>query len=469
MIMNIVGFTEERILGQGSYGKVYKAMRHSDGRSYAIKVVNLAKLSSREMEDAVNEIRIMASFSSPFIIGFYEAFCDQRRLCIVSEYAQLGDLYNLIQRRKRKNRPLSESVIWRFLIQILEGLRELHAAKVVHRDLKSANILLAAPDLLKIGDLGVSTVLHTHQLARTQIGTPLYIAPEVWRRRPYNYLCDLWSLGVLLYEMMTFKFPFNARTTQDLARRICVGHYSLPSHGYSAELVSVLRRLLQVKPVHRGSAEDILGLQCVQERMGLLDHFTCPSDLEDSNETELLSTIKVPLNNIRFAHFPRPLYGRRNVIVKPIAERLHLKIGAPFRGRDVAKMSTPELRMVTDEDWWSPEQLETARRAAPVGTSDSKITERSSDEEDMIPAKMPPVEQQKIRPREPIIRNDVHNRGMGGHGEVWRNQNQNDVVVANKPIRPREEAVFVQKELRPDLFDFRARQAAGHNHRFGRI
>jgi NIMA (never in mitosis gene a)-related kinase len=176
--MNIAGFTEERILGQGSYGKVYKALRHSDGRSYAVKVVNLSKLSTREIEDAVNEIRLMASFSSPFIISFHEAFCDHHRLCIVSEYAQLGDLSTLLERRRRKNRPLTEPVIWRFLIQVLDGLRVLHSAQVVHRDLKAANILLSARDLAKIGDLGISTVLRAHQLARTQIGRPSASRPK---------------------------------------------------------------------------------------------------------------------------------------------------------------------------------------------------------------------------------------------------------------------------------------------------
>jgi serine/threonine protein kinase len=133
---------------------------------------------NRKIDDAVNEIHIMVSFASPFIIGFYEAFCYQKRLCIVSEYAQLGDLWNMIDRHRRKSQPLPETTIWRFLLQILDGLRVLHSSDVVHRDLKSANILISAPDFLKIGDLGISTVLRTHQLARTQIGTLLYIAAE---------------------------------------------------------------------------------------------------------------------------------------------------------------------------------------------------------------------------------------------------------------------------------------------------
>jgi NIMA (never in mitosis gene a)-related kinase len=460
--MNIIGFTEERILGQGSYGKVYKALRHSDGRSYAVKVVNLSRLSSREIEDAVNEIRIMASFSSPFIISFHEAFCDHRRLCIVSEYAQLGDLSNLIERRKRKNRPLPEPVIWRFLLQIVDGVRVLHSAKVVHRDLKSANILLSAPDLVKIGDLGISTVLHAHQLARTQIGTPVYLAPEVWRRKPYNQQCDMWSLGVLLYEMMTFTFPFNARTTDDLARRICVGHYSLPPHSYSPELVSVLRRLLQVNPASRASIDDILRLQCVRERLELLQPFARPPEVEP--QPTLLSTIKVPQNNVKFANFPRPSYGRRGVIIKPIAERLHVKVGAPFRGRDVSKVSTPELRMITDEDWWSPEPLETARRAVPVAMSDSRIGHRSGEEEDQ-------AEQHQIRPVLPLLKNHVQHRPLGRmrNAVPGREQRWQGIPLANRPLRPPEEVLFVPKEAGVEPLAFRKPPWVAFNPRVRRM
>jgi NIMA (never in mitosis gene a)-related kinase len=163
--MNLAGFVEEKLLGKGTYGQVYKAKRLTDGISYAVKVVNLNALNHREIEDSVNEIRLMASFTSPFIIRFYEAFCDKKRLCIVTEYSRLGDLAHVIHRRKQQRRPFQEEDIWRFFIQMLEGLKVLHSRGVLHRDLKSANILLSAPDFIKIADLGVSTVLHATVLA----------------------------------------------------------------------------------------------------------------------------------------------------------------------------------------------------------------------------------------------------------------------------------------------------------------
>lgn len=353
--MNLPGFIELKTLGKGTYGSVYKARRESDGNSYAVKVVNLSSLNHREIEDSVNEIRLMASFNSPFIIRFYEAFCDNKRLCIVTEYSRLGDLAHLIERRKRKNKPLKEDVIWCYFLQLLEGLNSLHSVGVVHRDLKSANILISAPDLIKIADLGVSTVLRTRQLARTQIGTPLYLAPEVWKRRPYDHKCDMWSLGVLLYEMMTFTYPFMGRSTQDLAKRVCVGRYTIPQGKYSNDLISVVRRLLQVNPVLRPSVSELLDSQVVKSRMHMLNPFMQANDPEIAIDDKLLSTIKVP-QNMRNMNFPNPSYGRKAEIVKPLEQRMHMKRGVPMR-KELPMVSSPELQLIADLDWWSPNKL----------------------------------------------------------------------------------------------------------------
>jgi NIMA (never in mitosis gene a)-related kinase len=289
----------------------------------------------------------MASFHSPFIVRFYEALGDCKRLCIVTEYCRLGDLAHLIDRKKKKNKHFREDIIWCFLLELLEGLRVLHSCGVVHRDLKSANILLSAPDLLKIGDLGISTVLTKRELARTQIGTPLYIAPEVWKRRPYNQKCDMWALGVLLYEMMTFSYPFVGRGNGDIAMRVCLGRYNMPSVPYSSDLVSIVRRLLQVNPGLRPTAQELLNLQCVKARMGILDPFV----LGEPRASEvLLSTIKVP-TNIRHVNLPNPAYGTKAEIVKPLEQRIHVTKGVKT---ELTCVNSPELQMIADLELWSP-------------------------------------------------------------------------------------------------------------------
>ncbi|OHT11014.1 AGC family protein kinase [Tritrichomonas foetus] len=348
--LNLKGFTEIKQIGHGSYGSVFKARRHSDNVAYAVKAVNLNHFNQKEIQDSLNEIRLMASFTSPFIIRFYEAFCDNKRLCIVTEYARLGDLAHLIERRKRKNKPFTEDQIWCYFLQMLEGLNVLHSSGVIHRDLKSANILISAPDLIKIGDLGISTVLQTTQLAKTQIGTPLYLAPEVWKKRPYNQKCDIWSLGVLLYEMMTFSYPFPGRSNSDIAHRVCRGNYTIPQGKYSNDLVSVLRRLLQVNPVVRPSVKDLLNMQVIKNRLPMLDPF-----IEEENlmmNEKLLDTIKVP-QNLRNVNLPMPTYNKKADIIKPIEQRLHMKKGVPLK-KEIHLVNSPEMQMITDYDWWAP-------------------------------------------------------------------------------------------------------------------
>lgn len=383
--MKITGFQQEKVLGEGSYGKVYKARRLSDNQVYALKIIDLSKLTFREIEDTVNEIRLMASVVSPFIISFYEAFAaeDQKRLCIVTEYAKLGDLSHLIERRKRKNRPLQEEQIWQFLLEILEGLRILHSCGVVHRDLKSANILMSAPDLVKIGDLGIATVLHNHksafskEMARTQIGTPLYLAPEVWKKYPYDQKCDIWSLGVLLYEMMTFNFPFLGRNQDDLQRRVCAGAYTIPKYVekmYSRELLAVLRHLLMVDPKDRPSVDELLDMQSIKSHMDLLNPFlqselyrkTSVNEISmEGGHAKLLSTIHIPKANydkygrknvnLDEVHLPSQKYDKRPPVIKPITERMHMKKGAPIPSSlDLATISTPDLALIADHDWWTP-------------------------------------------------------------------------------------------------------------------
>ena len=265
------------------------------------------------------------------------------------------------------------------------GLNVLHSCGVVHRDLKSANILISAPDLVKIGDLGVSTVLHSTQLARTQIGTPLYLAPEIWKSRPYDQKCDMWSLGVLLYEMMTFTFPFLGRTTDDISRRVCLGKFQLP-RGYSANLTLIVRQLLQVNPLLRPSVSDLLKTPMIQSRMHLINVYLNPSPLYQ-NQDHLLSTIKVP-SNVKNINLPHPAYDKNIPIIRPLEERIHIKKGYGS-SKALTCISSPELQIISDFDLWSP-------------TKNEKI-ENQEKENNLVYDKVPVTHRNPIPALQPMI------------------------------------------------------------------
>ena len=344
------GFSVIKQLGKGSYGSVYKVKRLSDDQNYALKVVDLSHLNQHQREDSVNEIRIMASVYSPFIVGFHEATIHDHRLFIVTEYCKLGDLSKAINRRKVNHRPFKEETIWRFLLQILEGLRVLHERGIVHRDLKSANILISSPDLFKIGDLGISTVLRKRQLAKTQIGTPMYLAPEIWKKKPYNSKCDIWSLGVLLYEMATFMYPYNAHNARDLSVKVCNAKAPNIPSTYSKELSNVIHSMLVHNPLQRPSVEDILKMPSVQKRLSLINPFLAAIQHSEAN---LIQTIKVP-KNLKLVNLPPSRYDKdANDDCLPVEQRIFLK-GKYAEQSKVDLTSTKDLQKIADMDCWTP-------------------------------------------------------------------------------------------------------------------
>jgi len=291
------GFTLQKLLGKGTFGTVYQATRENDGRTYAIKKVDTRKMGAKDRAEAVNEIRVLASIAGSHIITFFEAFVEQDILYIVTEFAAHGDLFNYLK-EARKRGPIKEATVWSLFIQMSLGLKSLHDRNILHRDLKGANIFMCSPTYIKLGDFGVSKVLKSDQaLARTQVGTPYYVAPEVWRNRPYNAKCDMWSLGCLLYELCTFRPPFEAESMEGLARKIMRGKFEPIPSGYSRELQSLVGRLLVVEPARRASVEDVLSHPGVLERMSSLPS---PASLGKNSPpfqdgpVDLVSTIIVP-------------------------------------------------------------------------------------------------------------------------------------------------------------------------------
>jgi serine/threonine protein kinase len=160
----------------------------------------------------------------------------------------------------------------------------------------------------------------------------------------------MWSLGVLLYEMMTFSYPFNGGSEDQLFRRICRGRYRRP-RGYSGSLLSILRRLLQLDPDQRPTVDELLLTESIESRRNLVDQFLSEQALL-ARQDELLATIKVPCN-LRQVKMPRPSYGKQPNIVKPLEERIHLKNRA-LANKPLENLSSPELKRVCERDWWSP-------------------------------------------------------------------------------------------------------------------
>ena len=174
--MSFKDFKILETIGKGSFASVYKVVRKSDNKIYALKRVKISKMSKKEVEDALNEIRFLASIRHKNIVGFLHAFLENRdsELCIIMEYCGCGDLAQKVERYKKRRQYIDEKLIWKYVIQGLKALAHLHSKGICHRDLKVANTFLAEDGSIKIGDMNVSKRLKNGQL-QTQIGTPYYM------------------------------------------------------------------------------------------------------------------------------------------------------------------------------------------------------------------------------------------------------------------------------------------------------
>ncbi len=239
-------------LGEGAFSVVFKVRRISDGLEYALKKVRLGGLSTKERENALNEVRILASILHPNIISYKEAFIEESSssLCIVMEYAEKGDLLGKIDCHVRSKTQFSEAELWALLVQMVCGLKALHDKKILHRDIKCANIFITKDDRIKLGDLNVSKVSKGGMLY-TQTGTPYYASPEIWKDKPYDLKSDMWSLGCVLYEAAAQHPPFRAPDMQGLYRKVVAGSYPDIPRVYSPELGEVIKQLLQLNPGSR--------------------------------------------------------------------------------------------------------------------------------------------------------------------------------------------------------------------------
>ena len=298
MSTSIQDFTIQKTLGRGSFGSVYLVLRKKDQKIYALKTVIFENLNKRDQENSLNEVRILASINHPNVIGYKEAFWDEQgsSLNIVMEYADDGDLESKIVQMRKEGGMFNESLIWSYSIQMIEGLKALHDKKIMHRDIKSANIFLVKDKhQCKIGDMNVSKVIK-EKVLRTQTGTPYYASPEVWRDEPYSYKSDLWSIGCVIYELCSLRPPFKGKNLDELYENVCKGNIERISHIYSDELWKMIMMLLQVDVRKRVDCKEFLDSKLIMKKIKEMkeNNSEC-KDLEinkNSFSGTLLKTIK---------------------------------------------------------------------------------------------------------------------------------------------------------------------------------
>ncbi|OQR88028.1 protein kinase [Achlya hypogyna] len=242
----------ERI-GEGSFGKVYRGRRKYSGHVVALKFVSKRGKSEKDLKNLRQEITILRKLNHANVIAMLDSFETEAEFCMVTEYGQ-GELYQILE----DDRQLPEDEIKKIAVQLLQALYYLHSNRIIHRDMKPQNILVGTKQQIKLCDFGFARAISADTNVLTSIkGTPLYMAPELVKEQPYNHTVDLWSLGVILYELAVGQPPFYTDKIVTLIQLIVKENVAYPPT-MSPEFKDFLSGLLQKDPAKRLSWPDIL-------------------------------------------------------------------------------------------------------------------------------------------------------------------------------------------------------------------
>lgn len=251
-------------LGAGFFGTVKLAhLKDNPNQVFAVKSIDKLKFSDDNIQTLDNEIKTLSSVDHPNIVRYYETYNDERYFHIVTEYLSGGDLLEGMSRKKN----YTEKDIAQIINKLLNAISHIHSLGIVHRDLKPENIVFenqSENSDIKIIDFGVSRkFFKNNEELNSIVGTPYYVAPEVLDGK-YDKKVDIWSIGIIMYVLMTGKPPFNAQSKNELFEKIKNQELPLPksrnnnNNSYSENAVDLVFKLTMKNPKERFSANDAL-------------------------------------------------------------------------------------------------------------------------------------------------------------------------------------------------------------------
>ncbi|KAH9756108.1 serine/threonine-protein kinase TIO [Citrus sinensis] len=254
--MGVENYHVIELVGEGSFGKVYKGRRKYTGQTVAMKFIMKHGKSEKDIHNLRQEIEILRKLKHQNIIAMLDSFESPQEFCVVTEFAQ-GELFEILE----DDKCLPEEQVQSIAKQLVRALHYLHSNRIIHRDMKPQNILIGAGSVVKLCDFGFARAMSANTVVLRSIkgldgfetiliGTPLYMAPELVREQPYNHTADLWSLGVILYELFVGQPPFYTNSVYALIRHIVKDPVKYPDE-MSPNFKSFLKGLLNKVPQNR--------------------------------------------------------------------------------------------------------------------------------------------------------------------------------------------------------------------------
>ncbi|XP_067336604.1 MAP/microtubule affinity-regulating kinase 3a isoform X31 [Channa argus] len=243
-----------KTIGKGNFAKVKLARHILTGREVAIKIIDKTQLNPNSLQKLFREVRIMKILNHPNIVKLFEVIETERTLYLVMEYASGGEVFDYLVAHGR----MKEKEARAKFRQIVSAVQYCHQKHIVHRDLKAENLLLDADMNIKIADFGFSNEFTLGNKLDTFCGSPPYAAPELFQGKKYDGPeVDVWSLGVILYTLVSGSLPFDGQNLKELRERVLRGKYRIPFY-MSTDCENLLKRFLVLNPGKRGTLEQIM-------------------------------------------------------------------------------------------------------------------------------------------------------------------------------------------------------------------
>ena len=254
-------FIIEDIVGRNPTTVAFVARRISDNDRVVAKITKFE--TDQHAEHARNEAECQSRVNHFGVVRCHGHWESEGRMLLVMEFCGGGDLDRQIRRRSKDGQPMQDHEVGLLLFQLTLALHHMHQHRMLHRDIKGANVFLLANGLAKLGDFGLTKQFAddiSAETAESFCGTVHYIAPEMWQRMPYSRKADMWSLGILLYETLTVMKPFRGTGRSEIMGNIMSGNYDALPRSTAPELKQIVAKLLNVDPNKRPTTSELLDM-----------------------------------------------------------------------------------------------------------------------------------------------------------------------------------------------------------------
>jgi polo-like kinase 1 len=256
--IHIKKYRKIRLLGKGGFARCYELLDEETQQSFAGKIIKKSSLiKSRTKQKLISEIKIHKSLNHENIVKFERYFEDEENVYIIMELCYNNTLHELLKRRKK----LTELETQYYVYYLIKALQYIHSLKIIHRDLKLANLFLTENMQMKLGDFGLAALLRFDgERKRSLCGTPNYMAPEILEGKTgHSFEVDIWSIGIIIYILLIGKPPFETTSAKETLKRIRMKNYSFPQNGIISEPAKeLIQNILVLEPHKRPSLKEIL-------------------------------------------------------------------------------------------------------------------------------------------------------------------------------------------------------------------